>query len=157
MNDRGVYAILGIGFVLLACSVWYGRSHPSAPQAFGPVVAIAIGDVEVVAEVVDTPEERAIGLSGRLELPQGEGMFFVFPEADTHGFWMPDMHFAIDIIWLNANFEVVHIAEEATPASYPEVFTPSAPALYALEVPAGYASAHQIAIGSRATVRTAIE
>ena len=40
------------------------------------------------------------GLSGRDNLADDEGMFFVFEKSDIYPFWMKDMKFAIDIIWI---------------------------------------------------------
>ncbi len=90
-------------------------------------------------EVVDTPASRERGLSGRLSLPEGQGMLFVFDSDATYSFWMPNMRFAIDIIWIDSEGRIVDIKEHATPESYPEAFKPKNPARYVLEVGSGYA------------------
>lgn len=95
----------------------------------------------------DTPETRIKGLSGVSSLRNSEGMLFVFPESGLHGFWMKDMLFSIDILWIGADKRVVHIEEGVSPDSYPSVFTPLTPALYVLEVPAGIAEEKNINIG----------
>lgn len=101
-------------------------------------VTVDFGFTSVHAEMVESDADRNKGLSGREKLEEGEGMLFVFEKPDRYAFWMPDMRFAIDIIWLDENMKVVHIQENATPESYPESFTPSVPALYVLEVPTGF-------------------
>jgi len=80
-------------------------------------------------------------------------MLFIFPKSDKQSFWMPDMRFAIDIIWLDEYMKVVHIKESATPESYPEKFTTSVPAKYVLEVPAGFSKEKGIVVGDQAVVR----
>lgn len=74
-------------------------------------------------------------------------MLFVFDRPDRYGFWMRDMHFAIDIVWIDNNWRIVDITHELTPESYPNTFAPSAPALYALEVPAGSALRYSWKVG----------
>lgn len=60
-------------------------------------------------------------------------MLFVFPEAGLHRFWMKDMNFPIDIYWLGKNYEVVDVAKNVPPESYPKTFSPKSPANYVLE------------------------
>lgn len=117
------------------------------PQS-GSIVRIGGTDVRVV--VADTPATRVQGLSGTDFLAEGEGMLFMFPEEAQYGFWMKDMNFSIDIIWLSREWVVVDMAENVSPESYPTSFSPSKPALYVLEVPAGFAKSHNIAVGAEA-------
>lgn len=98
-------------------------------------------------EVADTTLLRARGLSGHAPLGKGEGMIFVFSEDDTYGFWMKDMLFPIDIVWLDAEHRIVDVKKDALPASYPEVFTPARPARYVVEIPAGFFEEHHLKMG----------
>ncbi len=104
-------------------------------QNHGPV--LIEGGHRLNLEVVDTERERTRGLSGRESLGKNAGMLFVFPVSNTYGFWMKDMNFSIDIVWLDENFEIVYIKEEVSPETYPESFRPDTPARYVLEVNAG--------------------
>jgi uncharacterized membrane protein (UPF0127 family) len=117
------------------------------------MVLLSIGDVLLQAEVADTDGSRHRGLSGRPGLAQGEGMFFVFPSAGYWGMWMKDMRFAIDILWVDSGGTNVHIESNVSPATYPQVFEPPAPARYVLELPAGFAAARGIAEGMKVVVR----
>lgn len=103
---------------------------------------LLIGGETINLEIADTSAKQAKGLSGRASLFPDQGMLFVFPEVGFHNFWMKDMNFPIDIIWLDANYKIVSIKGNVAPESYPETFAPSAPALYVLELPAGFAKAH---------------
>ncbi|MEX2014012.1 MAG: DUF192 domain-containing protein, partial [Parcubacteria group bacterium] len=65
-----------------------------------------------------------------------------------HGFWMKDMHFAIDIVWIDENFRIVGIEKEVRPETFPQVFRPDQPIKYVLELPAGYSERHDIGVGA---------
>ncbi|MDO8575927.1 MAG: DUF192 domain-containing protein, partial [bacterium] len=80
-------------------------------------------------------------------LAADEGMLFVSPEDGGHAFWMKDMLFPIDILWISADGRVVYMAENVSPDTYPQSFRPDAPARYVLELPAGYAGAHGVSVG----------
>lgn len=117
-------------------------------------ITLTIGTTTVLAEVADTPAERSRGLGGRTELAEGQGMWFVFETDGRWGFWMKDTLIALDIIWVAADGTIVSIAHEARPESYPQVFEPSKPARYVLEVPAGFARTHGIAEGNTVVMNT---
>jgi len=108
---------------------------------------LLIGDTPITIEVADTVYSRALGLSGRKSLAEGRGMFFVFEEEAKHGFWMRDMNFSIDIIWFNSSGKIIFIKENVAPSTYPNTFAPDSPALYALEVPAGFTKKKHIKLG----------
>lgn len=114
------------------------------------IIEIYLGKSKVFAEVVKTPEEIRRGLSGRENLLSDHGMLFVFSSPGRHGFWMKEMKFPIDIIWLDENKKIIHIERRVQPETYPAVFYPDAPALFVLEVEAGFADSEQIGIGTDA-------
>lgn len=60
---------------------------------------------------------------------------------------MKDMKFPIDVIWLDGDYYVIDIAQSVEPNSFPEVFEPSEPALYILEVNAGFAKRYGVEVG----------
>src|SRR3989338_8783915 len=76
-------------------------------------VKIAGQNVEV--EVADTQEEQELGLSGRKNLKENEGILFVFDAPGKYGFWMKDMNFSIDMIWLAEDAKVIYIKKDARP------------------------------------------
>lgn len=118
------------------------------PVSYGEV---RIGEEVITVEVLRTKAEREEGLSGRTSLPEGSGAFFIFERADKYGFWMPDMHFPIDIIWIGDDLRIADIASAVSPRSYPKVFYPASPARYVLEVPAGIAEKFGWKIGDLVT------
>lgn len=76
-------------------------------------IQIKVGEKTLNVEVVNTPGSTLQGLSGREKIG-ADGMLFVFPKTETRYFWMKDMRFDIDIIWIhgnnNENYEVVEIS-----------------------------------------------
>ncbi len=112
---------------------------------------VTINGKRFTVTVADSPEERQQGLSGRDRLNDSEGMLFEFDSDGVYCFWMKDMQFAIDMIWLDKNKKVVHIQENAAPESYPESFCPETEARYVLEIKNGGVKANSITVGDQAS------
>jgi uncharacterized membrane protein (UPF0127 family) len=91
-------------------------------------------------QVADTAAERSKGLGGLSVLSQDTGMLFVYDYPSKECFWMKDMRFALDIIWLNTRKQVVYMAQRVAPETYPETYCPDTPARYVIELPAGAAA-----------------
>jgi len=102
------------------------------------VFEVILKGEKFMVEAADTPAERMQGLSGRSVLSVNEGMLFTFDKPDAHGFWMKDMKFPIDIIWISNN-EVIYVSSNLNPDSYPTIFSPPEPVSQVLEVKAGTA------------------
>jgi hypothetical protein len=94
---------------------------------------IKISGVSFNAFISDTETLREKGLSGFSSLKDGEAMLFVFQKPDIYGFWMKDVSFPIDILWLDKDFKVIHMEKNVSPNTYPNSFYPSKPAQYAIE------------------------
>jgi len=111
-----------------------------------PAVTLHAGDRVYELELADTLEEQELGLGKRDSLPLDRGMLFAYDTPEKHCFWMKDTHFALDMIWLDAQKRVVHIEQDVSPDTYPDTFCPSAPAQYIIELNAGQATAAGIRI-----------
>ncbi len=111
---------------------------------------VKIREAVFYVEIADDDAERGKGLSGRESLPEDRGMLFVFENPGRYSFWMYEMRFALDIIWIDEDGRVVHIEENLQPCTPNQVcssYTPSADAKYVLEVNAGLAKKHGIVVG----------
>ncbi|MBP9782372.1 MAG: DUF192 domain-containing protein [Candidatus Pacebacteria bacterium] len=107
----------------------------------------------VHAEVVDTQAARELGLSERRGLSEGTGMLFVFEKEGRYGFWMKDMQFPIDIIWISSSGLVVQIVEHARPEDYPDTtYINTIAAAYVLELREGDVAQYGVKVGSRITI-----
>ncbi len=113
------------------------------------VKTVSVNGIDIQAELAETPVQKILGLSNRQSLKEGRGMLFVYGKPGRQRFWMKDMHFPIDIIWIDGEKVAVHLEREVMPDSYPEVFSPPVLAQYVLEVPAGYSERVGIVVGSR--------
>lgn len=102
-----------------------------------PGVTVRLGDGVFMARTAQTQAERERGLSGTTGLDAGQAMLFVFDHDDTWGIWMKDMNYSIDVVWLNAQKQVVYSVSNMTPDTYPTVFRPTKAARYVIELPAG--------------------
>ena len=111
------------------------------------LVSIAIKDTEINIELADTAEKKSQGLSGRNGLPQNQGMLFVYDTPAFYSFWMKDMQFSIDIIWIDEDYKIIDITKGVSPDSFPQSFQPQKPAQYVLEVNAGFGEKNNIKIG----------
>ena len=110
---------------------------------------VKIAGVTLKVDLALTPEAREQGLSGRSELKENEGMLFVFDHIDQYPFWMKDMNFALDIIWIGEDLRVVYIKKNAEPESYPETFMPNRNARYVLEVLSQFSEKNNLKEGDR--------
>ncbi|MDD5154934.1 MAG: DUF192 domain-containing protein [Candidatus Omnitrophica bacterium] len=102
------------------------------------------------AEIADNDEARKNGLMFREKLAEGQAMLFVFDSEVLPSFWLKNVKFALDIIWINADKTVVDIKTNCQPCVEDcRSYVPAAPAKYAIEVPAGFVEKNQIKAGDR--------
>lgn len=109
----------------------------------------AVGAVRYTVSLAVTPAEWEHGLSGHAPLQHDEGMLFLFPYPSMRAFWMKDMRFPIDIVWIDKDWLVVGVEKNATPASYPSTFTSPSPVHRVLEIAATSGGEGGINVGDR--------
>jgi uncharacterized membrane protein (UPF0127 family) len=100
-------------------------------------MVLRMGDQAFNVTIARTDTERQRGLSGTKNLASNRAMLFIFPDNTRPGIWMKDMNYPIDILWVSANSQIVHIVKNAQPSSYPEIFRSDVFARYVIEVPSG--------------------
>ena len=76
---------------------------------------VSINGFKVLLALASTDEQRIKGLSGLEKINEDEGMLFLFDQPSKQGFWMNEMKFPIDIIWLDSNSRVIHIERNLQP------------------------------------------
>ena len=133
---------------------WLGQKIVPA-TAYPPTAALA-DETSIIAPsgtiratVARTDDDRSRGLSGRTSLATDAGMLFIFPIDGPYGFWMKDMRFPIDIVWIDQGYTVLGVAQEVSPETYPNLFFPPAPIRYVLELNSGSAERFGIASGTK--------
>ena len=108
---------------------------------------LLVGDDTVRVEIADEAAERERGLMYRDSLPEDTGMLFVYPRERTLSFWMRNTRIPLDIAYIDQRGVIVDI-QTMTPQSdrqYPS----AAPAMYALELEAGWFEEHGVSVGDR--------
>jgi uncharacterized protein len=117
---------------------------------------IKIGETSLEVELAMTEQSTTQGLSGRQTIG-ADGMLFIFPTTQVRHFWMKEMLFPIDIIWIK-DHKIVGLSKNVLP---PEPGTPLAKlptypspvsVNMVLEVPAGFADQHNLSVGSPLTL-----
>lgn len=117
---------------------------------FPPDPRLFIGMTEIYVEIADTEQSRSQGLSGRKSLAENSGVLFVFPSPGIYEFWMKDMNFPLDFIWIK-NGKIVEITENVLPPAQtegkPGVIRPFFSVDRVLEVNAGFVSKNNLKVG----------
>ncbi len=113
---------------------------------------VMLGNTIFQVEVADNAQTRAKGLGGRDNLASGSGMLFVFPKSDQYGFWMKNMRFSLDMIFVQKD-KIVDIIKNVPPpaAGTPDnklaVYKSKLPADQVVELNAGDVDKYGIKIG----------
>jgi len=136
----------------LAALVWALAAvrAKAAPE----VVPLTLPSGKVLqVEVMVKDEDRAMGLMFRPSLPADKGMLFLFENADFHGIWMKNCKFPIDILWLDEDKRVVHLAEAVPPCAGDPcpIYQPLRKASFVVELNAGQARRERASVGARVT------
>ncbi len=124
---------------------------PPGPDSTPTPTTVTIGDASFAVELAVTQQQEQ-GLSGRPSLAPGTGMLFIFGSEGRHSFWMKDMRFPLDIVWISAEHAVVDITEDVPPPAPGQTtsdlptYMPAEPAQYVLEINAGEAESADIRI-----------
>jgi hypothetical protein len=112
-------------------------------------VKVLLGEEELNVWVSETNKEKARGLSGTEKMEENEGMLFIFPIESTPSFWMKEMFFPVDIVWINSEKEIIEITEKVFPESYPELIIPQNKIKYVVEVVGGWTKDKGVKIGDK--------
>ena len=138
-----------LGVIILLGYYFFGFK----PKSDYEQATVVLGGQEFRADVADTVDKQTIGLSGRPSLGQDEAMLFIFSGYAARTFWMPDMNFPIDIVWIKDDV-VVGFAENAQPEPGVSMFNlkrylSPVPVDKVFEVVAGTVSRLGVNIGDR--------
>ncbi|MFZ5845697.1 MAG: DUF192 domain-containing protein [Patescibacteria group bacterium] len=130
--------------VLSVFALWYYWHNPLTAK-------VKIKDQIFLVEVAVTAKERERGLSGRTTLAPNRGMLFVFASPGVYHFWMREMRFPLDFIWIKDQ-TVVDLSENIpspTGGEKPVELAPRQPVDKVLEVNAGEVTKYGITVGDK--------
>ncbi len=153
MNKKVLYLAIGSLIVLIlggGAYFWLFKTKPELKTG-----VFRVGDTFFNVEIADTMRSRTQGLSGRASLAENSGMLFVFPASFKYGFWMKDMNFPLDMVWIRDG-KVVGVTADVPPPSgflsLPSYFPPEA-VDEVLEINAGTAAKLDIKAGDPAVLK----
>lgn len=105
----------------------------------------AITNIDI--EIADDEAQKITGLMYRKSMEENHGMLFIFDKSQpTQGFWMKNTYISIDIIFTNAEKEILTIHKNAEPMSEVSL-RPKEPAIYVIEVVAGFCDKYGVKEG----------
>ena len=159
-----IVVIIIFGFTLFQShknnltSTSFATSSAAIAGSCGPYQKgeVMVNGQKISVDISDTNCKQTLGLSGRTSLPIGTGMIFIFPQDSNYIFWMKDMNFPLDIVWVSADFHIVGIEKNVSPDTYDtknpsqsETFGQNYLAQYVIELPAGYADKNSLQVGNK--------
>lgn len=134
---------LGLAILLIVGAITYKTIYiPRSSDCSG----LQINRQCINLERMTTDEQRMRGLSGRDNLSANKGMLFVFESPAQQCFWMKDMKFPIDMVFINHKKQIVKIYDQVKPSTYPESFCAD-DVRYVVELNAGYGKRYNLYIG----------
>jgi uncharacterized protein len=151
MTTNRAVLIIGI-IIIIVLGIWaFLNVMPFLGNLFGNTAgSVTINGQTFKADVADTGELQEKGLSGKKSLPEDRGMLFVFNAPDYHSFWMKEMQFPIDIIFINDD-KVVTVYENVEPPDSENsplpLYKPTIPADKVLEINGGLSKQYNIKNG----------
>ncbi len=126
-----------------------GESGKAAGLAMVGANAASLNLSKYKVLLSDTDILREKGLGGRASLSQDSVMLFAFAEDARHYFWMKDMQFSIDMVWLDKDKKVIHVESGVAPDTFPEAFGPKEDSRYVLEFSEGAVRRENIRAGEQ--------
>lgn len=150
--------------ILLAAGIFYAWRISTVESGVNPTDRLAmlekytirkilIGGKTISAELANSPAKRTLGLMERDGLDEDKGMLFTFGIEGTYPFWMKNMKFPVDIIWINSDLSIVHIEANVPPCEAENdidcaSYVSETPAQYVLELPAGWTQKNNVSLGN---------
>lgn len=134
MKWIGILILVGaLGIVGTLGRIRNDKFFPNYPHEI-----LQIGSHSLDVAIADTQPRREQGLSGVKELRSGQGLLFKFDTPGRYAFWMKNMLFPIDMVFIDSQMKVVEVIPTISPDTYPQAFSSKKrDYLYVLELGAG--------------------
>jgi uncharacterized membrane protein (UPF0127 family) len=134
-------------FFILISALPADPVHANSAQTDLPRVALGAGIHRIEAQLAATPAQRQIGLMWRKEMPQNEGMLFVFEQAGVQCFWMMNTLLPLTAAFIADDGTIVNLADMKPQTT--DSHCSAKPVRYVLEMNQGWFSKKGIAAGAR--------
>ena len=141
-TKNGVLAI-----ITAASLVSGGAWAQQVPQSDLMRIKLGAGMYVINAQVASTPEQRQIGLMLRKDMPQHEGMLFVFEQSAVQCFWMKNTLLPLTAAFVADDGTVVNMADMKPETN--DSHCSAKPVRYVLEMNQGWFSRRGIKPGAK--------
>ncbi len=133
--------VLAVILLLVAAAIPFSQNYLKNNRLpFSKTATAKIDNQTFRLYSTDSDKDKEVGLSNRNNMPQDYGMLFTFAAPDYYSFWMRDMKFPIDIIFIRDNRIVTIHSSVQPPKSKDDsltIYKPEEPANAVLEINAG--------------------
>lgn len=102
---------IAIGLLALAAALGNTSHAQNAPQLDLPHIKLSAGMHLIDTQVAASPEQRSTGLMFRQDMPQSEGMLFVFEQASVQCFWMKNTLLPLTAAFVADDGTIVNLAD----------------------------------------------
>lgn len=143
---RLLAGMLALALTLLPAQAQVGAAQPG-PQLTLPRISLRVGLHQLDVQVARRPQERQIGLMYRRELPEHEGMLFVFDAPAVQCFWMKNTLVPLTAAFIADDGTIVNLADMEPESTDSHCSTE--PVRYVLEANQGWFAARHIAAGRK--------
>jgi uncharacterized membrane protein (UPF0127 family) len=156
-------AIVGLLLLRSGHRINEGGSPPAVSDHLDFDQTLTAGGLSIPVATATTPAAQQQGLSDTPSLPANSGMLFIFSVPSNYGFWMKDMNYALDFVWLDSHLDIIGITSNVTADTYPKVFYcdqttcangKAGQVQYVLEVNSGFSTTHNLKIGEQFTLHS---
>ncbi len=152
-KKKSLFFIAGISLVIFLFSVVLKKHDTRDTSSYGcgkyMETEVEFSAITVDAQIADDACKRNLGLSFRPSLPNDTALLFMFPQTGNYGFWMKDMHFPIDMIWISDDLKIIGIAKHVATSTYPQIFGEDFIARYVIEANADFADKNNLKVGEK--------
>lgn len=119
----------------------------------GCVNYVKINGKKINVEVADTKEKQIEGLMYREKLDENSGMLFVYNDSKVRNFWMANMQFPLDMLFINESNAVIKIEDAGLCENkICNVYSSDIPAMYVLEVNTNFTEENNIKTGDLVSI-----
>ena len=134
-------------FCCLLAPTWSSPSVQGEPQSGLPRVLLQAGLYQIDAQVASTDNQREVGLMYRPQMPQQEGMLFVFEQSSPQCFWMKNTILPLSAAFIESDGTIVNI-EDMKPQTT-DSHCSKKPVRYVLEMNQGWFTKKGLKAGSK--------
>lgn len=133
----GITFVLGVLLLFVAYKFW-----PSSLNT----TSVSVGAKTFQADVADTEDRRAAGVTGLTSLADDHALLMVYDYNNDWAVRTEGNNFPVDIVWISETKKVVYIAKEARPSAT-STYKPGGKSRYVLLLPAGALMKYGISVG----------